>query len=89
MITKITDRQHLPLIVGGTGLYLQALLYDMTLGSATDAEQDFSIRNKWQAYLEQHSETDLWQRWLRLIQMLRQKFQAANTRRVIRALASL
>lgn len=86
LITEITDRRHLPLIVGGTGLYLQALLFDMTLGSATDAEQDFSIRNKWQAYLEQHSEADLWQALATIDPDAAAKIPAANTRRVIRAL---
>lgn len=50
LVTEIVSRQHMPLVVGGTGLYLQALLYDMTLGSAQDAEQNFTIRQKWQTF---------------------------------------
>ncbi|KRM21179.1 tRNA (adenosine(37)-N6)-dimethylallyltransferase MiaA [Latilactobacillus graminis] len=86
LVTEIISRQHMPLIVGGTGLYLQALLYDMTLGSAQDAEQNFTIRQKWQTFLDQHSEADLWQALNQIDPQAAGKISATNPRRVIRAL---
>ncbi|WP_459128245.1 tRNA (adenosine(37)-N6)-dimethylallyltransferase MiaA [Latilactobacillus curvatus] len=86
LVTEIVGRQHMPLVVGGTGLYLQALLYDMTLGSAQDAEQNFTIRQKWQTFLDQHSEEALWQTLNQIDPQAAAKIPSANPRRVIRAL---
>lgn len=86
LVTEIISRQRMPLIVGGTGLYLQALLYDMTLGSAQDAEQNFAIRQKWQTFLDKHSETALWQALNQIDPQAAAKIPSANPRRVIRAL---
>lgn len=86
LVTEIVGRQHMPLVVGGTGLYLQALLYDMTLGSAQDAEQNFTIRQKWQTFLDQHSEEALWQMLNQIDPQAAAKIPSANPRRVIRAL---
>ncbi len=86
LVTEIVGRQHMPLVVGGTGLYLQALLYDMTLGSAQDAEQNFTIRQKWQTFLDQHSEEALWQMLNQIDPQAAAKIPSANPRRVVRAL---
>ena len=86
LVTEIVGRQHMPLVVGGTGLYLQALLYDMTLGSSQDAEQNFTIRQKWQTFLDQHSEEALWQMLNQIDPQAAAKIPSANPRRVVRAL---
>ena len=31
LITEITERGHVPIIAGGTGLYIQSLIYDYPL----------------------------------------------------------
>lgn len=37
LITEITERGRLPMIVGGTGLYIQSLLYDFQLGAKEES----------------------------------------------------
>lgn len=86
LIQAIHQRGHLPMIVGGTGLYLQALLYDMSLGTATQAEANFKSREKWQAYLTHHTPAELWQVLDRIDPVAAVKIPITNSRRVIRAL---
>ncbi|WP_252904356.1 tRNA (adenosine(37)-N6)-dimethylallyltransferase [Secundilactobacillus silagei] len=49
LIDDISARGGLPMIVGGTGFYLKALLYDMNLGG-DHFEQSKQVRNKWHDY---------------------------------------
>lgn len=86
LVQQIRQRNALPMIVGGTGLYLQALLYDMTLGTAEEAEANFKVRQKWQAYLTDHTPAELWQTLQQIDPQAADKIPPANTRRVIRAL---
>ena len=46
LITATHQRGHLPIVAGGTGLYIQALLYDYQLGAAE--ESDPSVRQRYQ-----------------------------------------
>ena len=41
-IQKIRENGHIPVVVGGTGFYIQALLYDSTF---EDDESDYEYRN--------------------------------------------
>lgn len=43
-ITEIADRGKLPMIVGGTGLYIQSVLYDYTF---TENSGDPVFRSAW------------------------------------------
>ncbi len=47
-IQEISDRGKLPIIVGGTGLYIQSLLWDYKLGNEGELEDD-SLRAKYEA----------------------------------------
>ena len=40
LITEIANRDHLPIIAGGTGLYIQSLLYDYQLGATEEANPE-------------------------------------------------
>ncbi len=46
LITEITERGHLPIIAGGTGLYIQSLLYDYQLGAKEEVVSD--VRKKYE-----------------------------------------
>lgn len=46
LVTEIVGRQHMPLVVGGTGLYLQALLYDMDPGQCARCGTEFYDSSK-------------------------------------------
>ncbi|WP_165209234.1 tRNA (adenosine(37)-N6)-dimethylallyltransferase MiaA [Streptococcus tangpeifui] len=77
-ISEITDRGKVPIIVGGTGLYLQSLLEGYHLGGRVDQEAVLAYRKELAAL----SDADLMAR----AQRLSQKPDQPNRRRLIRAL---
>lgn len=83
-ITAITARGHLPLLVGGTGFYLQALLDNLTLGN--DHYTDDTLRQKWHTYAEEYGRQALWDRLNDVDPPAAAKIPPNNERRVVRAL---
>ena len=77
-ITDIVNRGKLPIIVGGTGLYLQSLLEGYHLGGQVDQEQVLAYRSE----LEQLSDLELFEQ----IDSLGIEIKEINRRRSIRAL---
>ena len=77
-IADIVSRGKLPIIVGGTGLYLPSLLEGYHLGGQVDQEAVLAYRKE----LEALSDADLQAR----AQDLTQEFDQPNRRRIIRAL---
>ena len=77
-ITDIVNRGKLPIIVGGTGLYLQSLLEGYHLGGKVDQEQVLAYRSE----LEQLSDLELFEQ----IDNLGIEIKEINRRRSIRAL---
>ena len=82
LISEITARGHLPMIVGGTGFYLQALLTGLQLG--TPANQQF--RDHWQTLAVEHCNQWVWDQLKQRDEIAASKIPAGNVRRVIRAL---
>ncbi|EOT44840.1 tRNA (adenosine(37)-N6)-dimethylallyltransferase MiaA [Enterococcus columbae] len=86
-IDNIIHRGHLPIIVGGTGLYLQALLEDFQLGQADEsAELSAKIRQEYQQYSQKHGKEALWQLLAQTDSLAAEKIHFNNERKVIRAL---
>lgn len=83
-IQEITARGHLPIVVGGTGLYLQALIEDYQLGAREDT--DGTIRQKYQGFADQYGDKALWQELARIDSLAAEKIDYHNVRKVIRAL---
>ncbi|GAA3008320.1 tRNA (adenosine(37)-N6)-dimethylallyltransferase MiaA [Tetragenococcus solitarius] len=83
-IAEIVHRGHLPIVVGGTGLYIQSLLYDYQLG--TKEETDQSIRQKYEAFAQKNGSQALYALLQEKDPLAAQKIHANNQRRVIRAL---
>ncbi len=77
-ITDITNRGKLPIIVGGTGLYLQSLLEGYHLGGQVDQEKVLAYRKE----LDQLSDDVLFEK----IAELGKEIPQLNRRRAIRAL---
>lgn len=77
-ITKIASRGKVPIIVGGTGLYLQSLLEGYHLGGVVDQEKVLAYRKT----LEQLSDEVLFGK----IAELGKEIPEINRRRAIRAL---
>ncbi|CAH0416338.1 tRNA (adenosine(37)-N6)-dimethylallyltransferase MiaA [Periweissella fabaria] len=84
-IDEIIAHGQVPIIVGGTGFYIAALLGDMPLGG-NEAGADEMIRAKWQAYLDEFGSLALWQELAKVDAAAAEKIPVNNNRRIIRAL---
>lgn len=82
VISEVRSRGNLPLLVGGTGLYYQALIDDFTIPS-----QWPSIREELEAIsLTDSGLNKLYQQLLRLDPVAASKMEPTNSRRIVRAL---
>ncbi|WP_284701596.1 tRNA (adenosine(37)-N6)-dimethylallyltransferase MiaA [Cytobacillus spongiae] len=82
-ISEIHSRGKIPLIVGGTGLYIQSVLYDYQF---TDTPGDEDYRKELEAELEKNGPDWLHGKLLRIDPVSASNIHPNNTRRVIRAL---
>lgn len=82
-IAAIHAQHHLPIVVGGTGLYLQALLYEFTLGGRASHPH---FRQTMQAIADEQGASVL-HHWLSVVDPASAAaIHPHNVRRVIRAL---
>lgn len=75
-IDEITSRNKLPIIVGGTGFYLKATLYDYVFEDEDDPDETF----------DELSNDELYERLLQLDPNATEKIHPNNRKRVLRAL---
>lgn len=80
---KIYANGHIPVIVGGTGFYIQALLYDIDF---TANDSDMSYRRELERFAATEGEEALHQRLRKVDPASAEKIHAHNVKRVIRAL---
>lgn len=80
-IKEITNRGKLPIIVGGTGLYIKAALYDYEFGESQIDHQEYVI--KYQNY----SNKDLYDRLVAIDESSARALHPNNRQRVLRAIA--
>lgn len=85
VIDDIYARGKLPIIAGGTGLYIQSLLWDYKLGSENQQE-DPDLREKYAAFAEEHGKQALWQELLAVDPLAAEKIHFNNVKKIIRAL---
>ena len=83
-IEEISSRGKLPILCGGTGLYLERLLYGG--GDAEEAEPNEEIRKKWQTYCEKNGNCALHDRLREVDADSADAIHENNVHRVIRAL---
>lgn len=83
-ITTISKKEKIPLIVGGTGFYVNALLNKMQLGEKTAEEK--SVTKKWEDYLAENGKEKLWEQLHQKDPEAAKKIPIANARRSLRAL---
>ncbi|MGI6316255.1 MAG: tRNA (adenosine(37)-N6)-dimethylallyltransferase MiaA [Christensenellales bacterium] len=83
IIEQTYSRNQIPIICGGTGLYVNALLYPMGL---TGKESTLASREKWQCRLKTLGADGLHQLLSEMNPTVAEKIHPNNTRRVIRAL---
>lgn len=83
LIKEISDRGKLPIIAGGTGLYIKALLEDYTFNNA-DSQSD--LRQELEQYCLEHGKEALHDRLAALDAEAAVRLHVNDTRRVIRAI---
>ena len=79
----IYERGHIPIVVGGTGFYSQALLYDIDLEKG---EENTDYREELEAYAKDHGAQALHDRLREVDPKSADAIHANNVKRVIRAL---
>ncbi|HPJ00793.1 MAG TPA: tRNA (adenosine(37)-N6)-dimethylallyltransferase MiaA [Enterococcus sp.] len=84
-IEAIHQRGKLPIVVGGTGLYIQALLYDFQLGGKQENDNP-AIRLKYEQFAQDYGKEALWQLLQETDPLAAEKIHFNNQRKVIRAL---
>lgn len=85
-INDITKRQRLPIIVGGTGFYLNALQANFNLGDQALTKTDARSRQKWIDYYETVGAEAAWTRLQQQDPLSAEKIPMVNKRRIVRAL---
>ncbi|MDR1521359.1 MAG: tRNA (adenosine(37)-N6)-dimethylallyltransferase MiaA [Streptococcaceae bacterium] len=86
LIDQLSKKQKLPIIVGGTGLYIQALLEDFSLGGKI---KNSHSRQKYEQLLREKGNIALWQILYKKDQKTAKKIHVHNSRRIMRALEIL
>lgn len=85
-IDAISVRGKLPIIVGGTGLYVQALVDNLNLGEGEAVAGDSVIREYWARLAEERGPATVWEELNRRDPTAAAQIPVGNLRRVIRAL---
>ncbi|MDM8219865.1 MULTISPECIES: tRNA (adenosine(37)-N6)-dimethylallyltransferase MiaA [Limosilactobacillus] len=85
-IDQIAARQHLPMVVGGTGFYLQTLTENLALGADHFDEQSQRIRDYWHQMVDQKGPEAVWKQLYQKDPQAAKQIPVGNLRRVIRAL---
>ncbi len=80
---RIFSEGKTPLFVGGTGLYLNSILYPMQYASASESPE---TRLKWQLFLEKEGKGALFAELEKADPLSARRLHPNDTRRVIRAL---
>ncbi len=83
LITDINQRGHLPIIAGGTGLYIKALLEDYAFNSVSE---DNELRQRLTREAQEQGPEALHKRLAELDSEAAERIHPHNVRRVVRAL---
>lgn len=84
LIQEIWDKGKLPIIVGGTGLYLEGLLYNLEFGGKLSSQPE--IRKSIEARAKQMGDLALWEELKSVDPSAAASIPYQNIRRTIRAL---
>jgi len=83
LIEDIQERGKLPIVVGGTGLYINSLMYEMDFSEQVKDEQ---LRKDLRNFADKHGKDKLHERLKKLDATAAKKIHMNNVKRVIRAL---
>ena len=82
----IASRGHIPVVCGGTGFYIQALLYDIDFTEEQDQERSLAIRRRYTEEAERFGRDQVHERLRDIDPLSYERIPANNLKRVIRAL---
>lgn len=82
-IAEIDGRQHLPMLVGGTGLYVEAIAHGYEMPQVGESPE---IRERWQTFAEQEGNLALHQKLREVDPVTAERLHPNDQRRLIRAL---
>lgn len=82
-VNEITKKSKVPIIVGGSGLYIESALFNFTF---TDSKRDPSITKKLESIVKEKGIQPLYDRLKRIDPKQAEKIHPNNHRRIIRAL---
>lgn len=82
-IAGIYKRGHIPVVVGGTGFYIQALLYDIDF---TENDEDTELRSRLEELAAKEGSESLYERLRQIDPESCESIHAHNVKRVIRAI---
>ena len=82
-LEEIWERGHIPIVTGGTGFYIQALLYD---NHFTENNEDSSLRKDLENYARENGAEALHSRLVEVDEKAASQIHFNNVKRVIRAL---
>lgn len=80
---QIYANGHIPIVVGGTGFYIQALLYDIDF---TEGKEDDSVRSELEVFAAKHGAEKLHEMLREIDPKSAEMIHANNVKRVIRAI---
>lgn len=80
---EIWERRHIPIVTGGTGFYIQALLYDIDFD---ENEKEDACRKELEAYAREHGAEALHEKLALVDPASAEMIHPNNIKRVIRAL---
>ena len=83
VIKEITKRGHLPIIVGGTGFYIQSIIYDIDFDNEED---NTSIREELEREYESLGADYMYERLKKIDSISAQNIHKNNKKRIIRAI---
>lgn len=83
LITEINQRQRLPFIVGGTGLYIQSVTHSFQF---SEAEQDYELREQLMRMAESEGVEALHERLRMIDPITAERLHPNDVKRVIRAI---
>ena len=83
VVQSLLSRGKTPIICGGTGFYINSLLFDLSYGSVA---ADMCIREKYAQMLKEEGAEALYERLKRVDIETAQKLHVNDTKRIIRAL---
>lgn len=86
IITDINNRDGLPFLVGGTGLYINSLVYNLDF---TETEPDYEYRDELREILEEEGSEFLYEKLQDQDRNMAEKIHKNNGQRIIRALEIL